>query len=90
VTFATFNREKREIHVDRSEGSQAWQITKLMKASEHTTDSPNNPAAFKRVGLTIDPRVFPPVALVESRQLIGMIDTSTLPNGAWKMEVLNH
>jgi hypothetical protein len=82
VTFAAFKREKREIHVTHSEGSQAWQIAKLMKVIERATDSSNNRAAFKLAGLRINPRVFRPVALVESRQLIEMIDASTLPNGA--------
>jgi hypothetical protein len=80
VTFPAFRREKREIHV--TEGSQAWQMAKLMKALEHVMDSSNNREAFKRAGLRINPRVFPPVALVESRQLIEMIDASTLPDGA--------
>jgi hypothetical protein len=62
VTFAAFKREKREIHVNCPEGSQAWQIPKLAKALEHVMDSSNHRAAFKRAGLTINPRGFPPVA----------------------------
>jgi hypothetical protein len=89
VTFAAFKPEKREIHVTHPEGSQAWQIAKLMEALEHATDSFNNRAAFKRAGLRINPRVFPPVAFVESRQLIEMIDASVLPDGAGLIEVLN-
>jgi hypothetical protein len=62
VTFAASKREKREIHVNCPEESQAWQIPKLMKALEHVVDSSNKRADFKRAGLTINPRVFPPVA----------------------------
>jgi hypothetical protein len=80
MTFATFKRETKEIHVTHPDGSQAWQIAKLIKALEHATDSSNNRAAFERADVRINPRVFPPVALVESRQLIEMIDT--LPDGA--------
>jgi hypothetical protein len=47
VVFAAFKPEKREIRVNRPQGSQAWQLTKLMKAMEHATDSSNNRAAFK-------------------------------------------
>jgi hypothetical protein len=82
VNFAAFKREKREIHVTHPEGSQAWQIAKSMKALEHPTDSSNNRTAFKQAGLRTNPRVFWPVALVEFRQLIEMIDASTLPDGA--------
>jgi hypothetical protein len=81
VTFTVFKEEKRKIHVNCLERSQDWQIAKLMKALEHATDSSNNRAALKRPGLTINPRVFPPVAVMESRQLIDMIDASTLPDG---------
>jgi hypothetical protein len=44
VTFPAFKREKREIRVTHPEGSQAWQIAKLMKALEHATDSSNDRA----------------------------------------------
>jgi hypothetical protein len=64
------------------EVSQAWQIAKLMKVLEHATDSSNDRTAFKRARLRINPPVFPLVALVESRQLIEMIDAYTLPEGA--------
>jgi hypothetical protein len=70
VTFAAFKREKREICVNRPEGSQAWQIAKFVKALKHATDSFNNRAAFNRAELKINPRVFPAVPLVEPRQLI--------------------
>jgi hypothetical protein len=79
VTFAAFKREKREIHSDGLEASQVWQITKRMKALEHITDSSNN-RAFRRGGLGINPRVFPPVATVDSRKLNEMINSSTLPD----------
>jgi hypothetical protein len=82
VIFAAFKRDKREIHVNRHEGSRAWQMTKFMRVLEHATDSSNNHAAFKRTGLTINSLVFPPVAFVESRQLIEMIAASTFPDGA--------
>jgi hypothetical protein len=62
VTLAAFKREKREIYVTHREGSQAWQIVKLIKALKHVTDSSNNRAAFKRTGPRINPGVFPPVA----------------------------
>jgi hypothetical protein len=39
-------------------------MAKLMKALEHARDLSNNRAAFKRAGLGINPRVFPPVTLV--------------------------
>jgi hypothetical protein len=51
-----------------------------MKALEHGTDSSNNSAAFKRAGLTMNPRGFSPVAFLESRQLIEMIDVLRLPD----------
>jgi hypothetical protein len=79
VTFAAFKREKRELYSDRPEKSQVWQITKLMKALEHATDSANNRAAFKRAGLLINPRMFPPVAIVGSGKLSEIIDSSSLP-----------
>jgi hypothetical protein len=82
VTFAAFKREKREIHATHPEGSQVWQIDKLMKALEHATDSSNNRAAFKGAGMRSKSRVFPPVSFVESHQLIEMIDAPTLPDGA--------
>jgi hypothetical protein len=53
-----------------------------MKALEYATDSSNNRRAFIRGGLTINPRVFPPMTFVEFCQLIGMIDALTLPVGA--------
>jgi hypothetical protein len=79
VTFAALKREKREIYSDKPEVTQVWQITKLMKALEHATDSANNRSAFKRAGLLINPRVYPAVALVDSRKLNEMVDSSTLP-----------
>jgi hypothetical protein len=69
--------------------SHLLQIAKPMKALEHATDTSNNRAAFKRAGPRIKPRVFPPVALVESHQLIKMIDASALPEGGGLMEMLN-
>jgi hypothetical protein len=81
VTFAAFRREKREIHVTHPEVSQVRQIAKLIMALEHATDSSNNRTAFKRAWLRINSLVFPPVALVESRQLVEIIDASTLPDG---------
>jgi hypothetical protein len=62
VTFAAFKREKINNHVTHPESSQAWQIAKLIKALEHAMGSSNNSVAFKRAGLRINPRVFPPVA----------------------------
>jgi hypothetical protein len=81
VTFAALKREKKEIYCDQPDRSQVWQITKLMKALEHATDSSNNRAAFKRAGLKINPAVFPPVALVDSGKLTEMINSTTLPEG---------
>jgi hypothetical protein len=60
-------------------GAQVWEITKLMKALGHATDSSNNRGALTRPGLMINPRVFPPVALVNSQQLNEIIDSSGLP-----------
>jgi hypothetical protein len=80
LTFAVFKLEKREIHVTHPEGSQAWQMAKLIKALKHATYSSDNRAAFKRIGRRINPRVFLRVASVESRQLIEIIDASTLPD----------
>jgi hypothetical protein len=79
VTFAAFKREKREVHVRRSFGSQVWEITKPMRGLERATNSTNNRAAFRRAGLTANLRIFPPVASVDSRKLNGIIDSSTWP-----------
>jgi hypothetical protein len=49
-----------------------------MRALEWGTDSTNNRGVFRRAGLIVNPRVFPPVALVDSAKLNGTIDTSTL------------
>jgi hypothetical protein len=78
VTFVVFKREKREVHVDRPVGSQVWKITKLMKTLERTTESKNNHAAFRRAGLTVNLRTFPPVASVDTRKLNGTIDSLIL------------
>jgi hypothetical protein len=82
VTFAAFKREKREVDVERSVGSQVWEITKLMRALERATDSTNNRAAFRGAGLTVNLRIFPPVASVGSRKVNGIIDSSTLPDNS--------
>ena len=82
VTFGVFKRHKREVSVSLSKGSQVWQITKLMRAFEHATDSTNNRSAFKRAGLLVKPRIFPPVAMVNSRELHARIDATTLPEDA--------
>jgi hypothetical protein len=82
VTFAAFKREKREVRVGRPVGSQVWEITKLMRALKRTTDSTNDRAAFRRAGLTVNLRIFPPVTLVDSRKLNGIIDSSTLPDSS--------
>jgi hypothetical protein len=81
VTFAVFKREKREIQVKLPAGSQVWQITRLMKALERATDSATNRSAFKRAGLMINPRVYPPVAIVDTGELATRIDGSLLPMG---------
>jgi hypothetical protein len=82
VTFAAFKRERREVHVGRPVGSQVWEITKLMRALERATDSTTNRAAFRRAGLAVNLRNFPPVASVDSRKLNGIIDSSTLPDSS--------
>jgi hypothetical protein len=82
VTFAAFKRAKGEVHVGRPGGSQVLEITKLMRALERATDSTNNHAAFRRAGLTVNLRIFPPVASVDSRKLNGIIDSSTLPDSS--------
>jgi hypothetical protein len=81
VTFAILKREKREIQVKLPAGSQVWGITRLMKALERATDSSTNRSAFKRAGLVINPSVCPPVAMVNSRELLRRIDESVLPRG---------
>ena len=81
VTFAVFKREKREVQVRLPAGSQAWRITRLMKALERATDSSTNRSAFKRAGLTVNPRIHPPVAVVDSRGLLTRIEESVLPSG---------
>jgi hypothetical protein len=78
VTFAAFKREKHEVHVGRPVGSQVWEITKLMRALVRATDSTNNCAAFRRAGLTVKLRIFPPIASVGSHKLSGIIDSPTL------------
>jgi hypothetical protein len=82
VTFAAFKCEKREVHVGRPVGSQVWEIIKLMRALERATDSTNNRAAFRRAGLTVNLRIFPPVALVNSHKVNEIIDSSTLPGSS--------
>jgi hypothetical protein len=86
VTFAPFKREKREVHMGRPVGSQVWEITKLMRALERATDSTNNRVAFRRAGLTVSLRIFPPVASVNSRKLNGIIDLATLPDSSERDE----
>jgi hypothetical protein len=81
VTFGIFKRQKREIQVKLPAGSQVWHITRLMKAYERATDSSTNRSAFKRAGLTINPAVCPPVAMVDSRELTKRIEESSLPSG---------
>jgi hypothetical protein len=78
VTVAAFQYQKEEIYVDQPAGSQVWQITKLIKTLEHATDSTNNRAMFRRAGLIVNLRIFPPVALVDSAKLNGLIDAFTL------------
>jgi hypothetical protein len=80
VTFAAFKRAKHEVHVGRPVGLQVWEIVKLMRALERATDSTNNLVAFTRAGLTVNLRIFPPVALINSRKLNGIMDSSTLPD----------
>jgi hypothetical protein len=75
-------REKGQIYVDRPPGSHVWQITKLMKALEQAIDSPNNRAAFRRTGLTVNTRVFPLVVLVYSTQSNEMFATLAFPEGS--------
>jgi hypothetical protein len=82
ITFAVFKREKREVHVRRPVGSQVWEVTKLMRALERATDSTNNRAEFRRAGLMVNLRIFPPIASVGSRKLKGLIDSSTLPDSS--------
>jgi hypothetical protein len=82
VTFAAFKREKREVHVGRPVGSQVWEITELMRALERATDSTNNRAALRQTGLTVNLRIFPPVASADSRKLKVIIDSSTLPDSS--------
>jgi hypothetical protein len=53
-----------------------------MRALERATDSTNNHAAFKRAGLAVNLRIFPPVASVDSRKLNGIIDSLTLPDNS--------
>jgi hypothetical protein len=77
VTFAPFEREKRERYINQPAGSQVWHITKIMKALEHATDSTNNRAAFKRAALIVNPQVIPLMGLVDSAQLNGMIEAFT-------------
>jgi hypothetical protein len=55
---------------------QVSQITKLMKAIEHATDSTTNRAAFKMTELVVSPAVFPSVAMVTQEKLMAMIDES--------------
>jgi hypothetical protein len=75
VQFAAFKRERQEIHINRPTQSQVWRITKLMKALERTTYSPNGPAVFRRAGLKMN-----------LRALNEIIDSFTLPDGAGRAE----
>jgi hypothetical protein len=52
-----------------------------MKALERATDSQNNQSALKRSKLLISPRIFAPVALMNSHTLNVMYDSSMLPEG---------
>lgn len=78
VTCRAWNREKRTIYIDRADGSQVWQITKLMKVLEHPTDSSNCCAAFRHAWPMVSPWVFLPVVL-SSAKLKSMMESSTLP-----------
>jgi hypothetical protein len=82
VTFVASKREKREVHVGRPVEPQVWEIIKLMRALERATDLTNNRSAFRRAGLTVNLRIFPPVALVNSHKLNEIIDSSTLPDNS--------
>jgi hypothetical protein len=82
VTFAVFKREKHEFHVRQPVGSQVREITKLMRALERATNSTNYRTAFRRAGLTVNLRIFPPIAPVDSRKLNGIIDSLTLPDSS--------
>jgi hypothetical protein len=55
---------------------------RLMRALDGTTDSTENRAAFRRAGLTVNLRIFPPIASVDFRKLKGLIDSSTLPDSS--------
>jgi hypothetical protein len=79
ATFAGFKREKEEIYVIRLAGSQVWEITKLIKALEYVTHCTNNRAPFRDAGLTVNPRMFPLVVLMDSTKLNGLINTSSSP-----------
>jgi hypothetical protein len=48
VTFCAFTREKCQVSVKLPKGSQIWQITQIIKALEHATDSTDNRVAFTR------------------------------------------
>jgi hypothetical protein len=82
ITFAAFKREKREVHVGRPVGSQVWEIIKLMRALQRAIDSTSNRTAFRRAGLTVNLRNFPPVGSVDRHKLNGIIDSSTLPDSS--------
>jgi hypothetical protein len=62
--------------VVRPASFHVWQITRPMKALEHTSNFPNKQAAFRRAGLVINPRIFSPVALVDSGKLNRMFVAS--------------
>jgi hypothetical protein len=53
-----------------------------MRALERATDSTNKRPAFRQAGLTVNLRIFPPVASVDSRKLNEIIDSSTLPESS--------
>jgi hypothetical protein len=74
VTVAAFQRKRREICVDGPAESHVRQVTKLMKALKHATDSINSRAAFLLAGLIGKARVFPSLGLMDSGKLNGMID----------------
>jgi hypothetical protein len=82
ITFAAFKREKCKVHVRRPVGSQVLEITQLMRAVEREPDPRNYRAVFRRAELTVHSRIFPPAASVDSRQLNGLIDSSTLPDSS--------
>jgi hypothetical protein len=78
VTIAVLQREKREIQVTFASRSQVECITRIMKALKRASDCSANRSAFRGAGLTVNPNVCEPVAMVNSPEVLTGVKESAL------------